>query len=194
VIQWSMPVGHSLVPGSGFDHWLVKPIDSDSLYAVLDCYPSAMRLLLVDDDPSFVRLLRRMIEARHRGYDVSWAHNGEDALAMMREHLFDLVMLDISLPGLSGRDVAAMLTGQVGAQSAAAETGPNAVPSPARRPALIAVTAGRPEATEPDRAARAFAVTYAPGIGESDLLALTKACLAQLRPDYAAEGLAVDSP
>jgi DNA-binding response OmpR family regulator len=65
------------------------------------------RLLVADDEPS-MRLLCR-INLDLAGYEVVEAENGSDALHKMREGNFDLVLLDVMMPDLSGHDVAASL-------------------------------------------------------------------------------------
>jgi len=59
-------------------------------------------ILLVDDDTVMRRSLTFNIE--QAGYRVSSAANAEDALSMARLDLPDLVLLDISLPGMDGLD------------------------------------------------------------------------------------------
>jgi sigma-B regulation protein RsbU (phosphoserine phosphatase) len=58
------------------------------------------RILVVDDDPDINRLLRARLTAR--GYEVSTAASGEEALELLSETPADIVFLDISLPGISG--------------------------------------------------------------------------------------------
>lgn len=64
---------------------------------------SARHVLVVDDDPN----IRRMIVAalRREGYAFSEAHNGADALDIMRKKRPDVVVLDLMMPVLSGWDV-----------------------------------------------------------------------------------------
>lgn len=61
------------------------------------------RILVVDDTPANVKLLVDVLGAK--GYAVTGAVNGEEALARIAEQLPDLVLLDIMMPGLSGYDV-----------------------------------------------------------------------------------------
>ena len=61
---------------------------------------SVGRVLVVDDEPQIRRVLRSTLTAR--GYEVHDARTGEDALESIRESRFDLVLLDVNMPGLSG--------------------------------------------------------------------------------------------
>jgi adenylate cyclase len=62
------------------------------------------RILIVDDDPDFVEITRMILEPK--GYQVSSAANGEQALIRMRQHRPDLVLLDVMMSHvLDGLDV-----------------------------------------------------------------------------------------
>jgi two-component system KDP operon response regulator KdpE len=60
-------------------------------------------ILIVDDEPVVLRALRVALEAQD--YAVAATLSGEDALARITNGAFDLVLLDLGLPGLSGFDV-----------------------------------------------------------------------------------------
>ncbi len=59
-----------------------------------------MKILIVDDEPVLLEQLRSTLAAER--YDVETATDGETALARLLEVPFDLVLLDIMLPGLDG--------------------------------------------------------------------------------------------
>jgi adenylate cyclase len=61
------------------------------------------RILVVDDTPSNVKLLADVLQAR--GYSVTTAANGAEALARTEREAPDLVLLDVMMPGMSGYDV-----------------------------------------------------------------------------------------
>jgi two-component system KDP operon response regulator KdpE len=61
---------------------------------------SSARILIVDDDPQIRRVLRMALVAQD--YEVADARNGEEALDRLREGKFDLVILDMNMPGMSG--------------------------------------------------------------------------------------------
>ena len=60
-------------------------------------------ILLVDDEPVVLRALRVALEAQD--YTVSAVLTGEDALARISNGAFDLVLLDLGLPGVDGFEV-----------------------------------------------------------------------------------------
>jgi two-component system KDP operon response regulator KdpE len=60
-------------------------------------------LLLVDDEAPFVRALA--ISLRARGYEVTTAATGEEALDLAAKHHPDAMILDLGLPGIDGVDV-----------------------------------------------------------------------------------------
>ena len=58
------------------------------------------RILLVDDEKEFVEQLSERLKLRN--YDVSAAYSGEEAVDKIRHSLFDVVILDVSMPGMDG--------------------------------------------------------------------------------------------
>ncbi len=63
-----------------------------------------MNLFLAEDDASLQEILA--ISLRKRGHEVTLANDGVDALLSIKEHTFDLLILDVMLPKLSGWDLA----------------------------------------------------------------------------------------
>jgi two-component system KDP operon response regulator KdpE len=61
---------------------------------------SAGRILVVDDDPQIRRVMRMTLTGQ--GYEVDDAKSGDAALEKLREQRFDLVLLDMNMPGLGG--------------------------------------------------------------------------------------------
>jgi two-component system KDP operon response regulator KdpE len=61
---------------------------------------STGRILVVDDEPQIRRVLRTTLTAQ--GYEVQDARTGEDALGAFRDSRFDLVLLDVNMPGMGG--------------------------------------------------------------------------------------------
>lgn len=61
---------------------------------------SSGRILVVDDEPQIRRVLRTTLSAQ--GYEVFDAKTGEEALLAIREQRFDLILLDMNMPGMGG--------------------------------------------------------------------------------------------
>jgi len=61
------------------------------------------RVLIVDDNPANVDILRARLAAN--GYEIVTASDGEQALDAVRQHLPDLVLLDVMMPKLDGIEV-----------------------------------------------------------------------------------------
>lgn len=62
------------------------------------------RIVIADDDADIRRLIAFML--RNRGYSVTEASTGDEALALIRSEMPDLALLDVMMPGLSGIEVA----------------------------------------------------------------------------------------
>lgn len=61
------------------------------------------RVLVVDDDAQMLKAVTNALRAR--GYEVLTAGTGEGALSLAAEEDLDLVLLDLGLPGIEGREV-----------------------------------------------------------------------------------------
>jgi two-component system cell cycle response regulator CtrA len=62
-----------------------------------------MRLLLIEDDPSVAGSIELMLKSDD--FQVETAHLGEDGVGLGRVNEYDLIVLDLSLPDISGYDV-----------------------------------------------------------------------------------------
>lgn len=67
------------------------------------CIMAKEKILLVEDAEDILELVRYNLSKE--GWQVRCAMSGEDALAAVREHDVDLVLLDIMLPGMDGYEV-----------------------------------------------------------------------------------------
>ena len=70
----------------------------------------AAKVLIVDDDQTSLLLMRAAL--RKAGFDAILANSGAQALALFASDTFDLVMLDVSMPGMSGFEVCVTLRQQ----------------------------------------------------------------------------------
>lgn len=66
-----------------------------------------MKILVVEDDKKIAHLLE--LELSHEGHEVKVVHDGYDALIEVEDYKPDVVLLDILLPSLSGKEVAKRL-------------------------------------------------------------------------------------
>lgn len=60
------------------------------------------RVLIVDDEEKFSQPLAERLTLRD--YDVTTSQSGEDAVAKIKKYNYDVVILDVLMPGLSGID------------------------------------------------------------------------------------------
>lgn len=62
------------------------------------------RILVVDDEAA-IRLTLGLLLQRH-GYDTMTAADGAEALTLLGQHRFDLLLIDLMLPGMNGLEIA----------------------------------------------------------------------------------------
>ena len=67
----------------------------------------ATKVLVVDDEKMIVKGIR--FSLLQDGYDVDTAYDGEEALQKANENQYDIILLDVMLPKLSGLDVLAQI-------------------------------------------------------------------------------------
>jgi len=60
------------------------------------------RVLVVDDEKDFLETFVNRL--RKRNLDVTGVESGEKAIELMDKHLFDVVILDVKMPGMDGVD------------------------------------------------------------------------------------------
>ncbi len=63
----------------------------------------AAKILVVEDEEKFARFIE--MELTHEGYEVTKAFDGRTGLDLAESGQFDLILLDIMLPGLNGMEV-----------------------------------------------------------------------------------------
>jgi DNA-binding response OmpR family regulator len=68
---------------------------------------NGLRILVVDDEVDTLGLIKLTLQTA--GYEVQTAPGGQEALRLIREQPFDVVILDIMMPDVSGFDVVRQL-------------------------------------------------------------------------------------
>ena len=68
---------------------------------------SAGKILVIDDDPQIRRVMRSTLTAH--GYQVNDARSGEEGLQELRNSSYDLVLLDMNMPGMGGIEACGLI-------------------------------------------------------------------------------------
>lgn len=68
------------------------------------------KILVVDDNPVIQRLYRRIFE--NAGYEVQEAYSGEECLRNVAEKVPDIILMDVILPDIDGKDVVQKINSQ----------------------------------------------------------------------------------
>lgn len=106
LIQCPFPDRQRTAQGLGVMDMLNKPVAAQDLLAAVDRVNRPIqKVLIVDDEPDMVELLRRMLATRFTPENCLEAWNGREALQVMKQNHPDLVLLDITLPEMNGREV-----------------------------------------------------------------------------------------
>ena len=86
----------------------VKPLTSDAPSPTANREIVKKNILVVDDDPQIRESLRKVLSAE--GYEVMLAADGREGIEKFDVEQIDLLLLDVSLPDISGWDVFGTLT------------------------------------------------------------------------------------
>jgi len=66
-----------------------------------------LKILVIDDERPTLSMFRLMLDAY--GFEVFTAENGEEGIALFREHAMPIVLTDIKMPGMDGLEVLARI-------------------------------------------------------------------------------------
>jgi signal transduction histidine kinase/DNA-binding response OmpR family regulator len=90
----------------GVAEYLTKPVSTDQIRRALDRLGRTCReVVIVEDDPEMLALLRRVIRSISRRFRIREASNGADGLRLIRELPPDVVFLDLMMPERDGYEV-----------------------------------------------------------------------------------------
>jgi CheY-like chemotaxis protein len=105
IITCSLPSRTWMADAFGALACLNKPINFAQLNQTIDSIGGVENLLVVDDNSGICQLVERGLAARSDGLAVRVAYDGESGLSAMRQQPPDLLLLDLIMPGLNGRQV-----------------------------------------------------------------------------------------
>ena len=77
-----------------------KPLDIDKVINLIEQAVRGVFVLVVDDDPNTCETLNDILD--EKGFKVSIAHSGEEALKCARKKTLDIVFIDVKMPVLNG--------------------------------------------------------------------------------------------
>jgi len=100
-IPWLLWIEHQL-PVNGY---LVKPVSPRTLMQAIQRFEDTHDILIVEDDSNFIHLIERTIQAANFKADLRRAVDGLEALRAMRQQRPDLVLLDVVIPHMDGKQV-----------------------------------------------------------------------------------------
>ena len=79
---------------------IYKPFAAEQIIDVLKAVLRTTCVLVVDDRPTDREVMRGILE--ESGYQVSEAHDGRQAISMVSASHYDIVLMDIRMPGMDG--------------------------------------------------------------------------------------------
>ena len=77
--------------------------EQEPLHTHVGCSLSGLRILLVEDQKIVRRYMQLLLQ--HYGAEVAEVEHGAEALMLMKEHAFDIVLSDLHMPGLNGEQL-----------------------------------------------------------------------------------------
>ncbi|MFH1084999.1 MAG: ATP-binding protein, partial [Chloroflexota bacterium] len=109
-LRCPLPGQDKAQPSSDISGYLIKPISQQNLWDTLRRFGDQVdKVLVVDDDRDFVRLMARLLDSPVRRYQVIRAHSGQEALRMLERHTPDLALVDVRMPDMDGWQLTAAI-------------------------------------------------------------------------------------
>jgi len=106
IVGCSVPRPLARAVEAGAMGYLTKPVTQADLEEAIENVGKPLRrVLVVDDNPDVLRLLTRMLHVCDDTLSVATASSGEQALEELHSKPFDLVLLDVVMPGMDGWEV-----------------------------------------------------------------------------------------
>lgn len=85
---------------------IYKPLDIEKMISLIEKSRKKKQgalILIVDDDPGTCTTLKNIL--LKKGYRISIAHDGEEAVTMTQEKTYDIILIDLKLPTINGLEV-----------------------------------------------------------------------------------------
>ena len=92
--------------------FLTKPFGKEQIDAILTTYQrvsTPMHVLLVDDSPVSLKVMRKVLSTSVFHLEIEEANTGAEALSRSKSETFEVVFLDVNMPGLNGHATLARL-------------------------------------------------------------------------------------
>ena len=83
------------------------PYDFEAPLAIPAAAGAALRILLVEDNPANQKLATYIL--RDRGHLVEIAGDGQEAIALSRQNRYDVILMDVQMPGMDGLEATAAI-------------------------------------------------------------------------------------
>jgi CheY-like chemotaxis protein len=83
--------------------------NSSATKSIVDALPKTFEILVIDDSSTIRKMIRVSLEERFKGCSVREADDGRTALAEMGRKKVDLLITDLEMPGMDGRDFLARI-------------------------------------------------------------------------------------
>ncbi len=109
IFSFTLPTsGRTAVPAEELDTFPPLELppfreESETLEAGVQPIPGDFSILIVDDEPVNRQVLVNLLSLQH--YHISEVSSGREALDLLQERLFDLILLDVMMPRMSGYEV-----------------------------------------------------------------------------------------
>jgi CheY-like chemotaxis protein len=182
--RFGMPVFRCSIPSPswlrysvGFDGCLAKPVSREALESAIEECSPPVSVLVVDDDPGFVRLMMRFLEGTEAVSEARSAYSGDHALRLARETRPSLILLDLLMPEMDGFQVLHALRATPELDDAR----------------IVAVTATAYGDEVLARRASYLTLTRESGLDTATVLRLLNSALEWVQPDYAVEETSLSS-
>lgn len=92
--------------------FLIKPFCNNDITTIVQTYrriSTPMNVLLVDDSPVFLKIMHKVLASSIFRLQIKETNAGDIAVARCKEESFDVVFLDVNMPGLDGYETLARL-------------------------------------------------------------------------------------